>query len=177
MYFLPSPQLGVCFQKSTRGWDIKGSTFPSHLRTPPPPILVFGKQGQSKAKTCYLLSHLLRKVFPWEWQRSLNHLKRGRQQSRDVPSWVVGKGRFHFSPSPHLGSTDSWEHIQGILPFSESVNVREEVPILKKTFSAAKWKYSSSSVCGHPFRVLMLKPGPQETPPFLHKSLWFHINF
>lgn len=86
MYFLPYPQLGVGFQKSTGDWDFKGSTFPSNLRTAPPPILVFGKQSQSKAKTCYLLSHLLCKVFTWEWKRGPSTIPKGESSKAEACS-------------------------------------------------------------------------------------------
>lgn len=91
-------------------------------------------------------------------------------------SWAVCKGRFQFLPDFPLREHWLLRAYSGILPFSESVKA-QGIPILKNTFPAAKQKYSSSSVCGHHFRVLMLKLGPQETTTFLHKYLWFHINF
>lgn len=177
MYFLPPPQLGVCFQKSTGDWDFKGSTFPSNLRTPPLPVLVFGKQSQSKAKTCYLLSHLLCKVFPWKWQRGPSTISKGEGSTAESCSFLSGLQRqiSHFSQISHLGNTTSEGVFREFCPSQNLWKLRNLH--FKKTFPAAKWKYSSSSVCGHHFRVLMLKPGPQETPPFLHKSFWFHINF
>lgn len=92
--------VGRLFPEVNRGdWDFKGNTFPSNLRIPPPPVLVFGKQSQSKAKTWYLLCHLLRKVFPWEWQRHPSTISKGEGSKAEACSYLSGLQRqsSHFS--------------------------------------------------------------------------------
>lgn len=98
MYFLPSPQLGVCFQKSTGDRDFKGNTFPSNLRTSPLPVLIFGKQNQSKAKTCYLLIIFYGKTSPGNDRELPQPSQKGKAAQRSGPCWVVCRDRFHISP-------------------------------------------------------------------------------
>lgn len=143
-YFLPPPYLGVGFQKSTGGWDIKRSTFPSNLRavplsTPHPPHINIWKQSQSKAKTHYLLSPLLWRAFPLPTgtkQRFLNHSRSERQQSLER-CWVDHRGILPISsPSrrqiPCLGSTTDGT-LREVCPFHWPL---QDLRRLKTTFPA-----------------------------------------
>lgn len=108
-------------------------------------------------------------------QRSLNHPRRGRQQSRGLcllewsaetyftflllakvksPAWQAPtpEGMFREVCPSHLGLQNLWR--------------LKKCSHLKNPSPAAKWTHSSSSGCGHHFRVLMFEAGPHETPPF-----------
>lgn len=81
-YFLPSSQLGVGFQKSTGGSDLKRSTFPSNLRALPPyQHLENRARAKPKHATYYLIFYEVFLPTMGMKQRSLNYPRWGRQQS------------------------------------------------------------------------------------------------